>query len=73
MQKLLICLMTNSRTTSQSPSQAMEVAESLMKESMALQSHLLWLTSRLIALTKRFKQPNLRATIQPIFAKELKH
>lgn len=50
-----------------------EVAESLIRESMALQSHLLWVTDLLTALAKRLVQPYSRDTIQPILVKVLEH
>ena len=50
-----------------------EVAESLSREAMALQSHLLWLTDLLEALTRQLDQPNAVATIQLIMTRVLEH
>ena len=50
-----------------------EVVESLTRESTALQSHLLWLTDLLMALTQRLDQPNATSTIQPILVKVMQH
>ena len=43
-----------------------EVAESLTRDSTALQTHLLRLADLLMALTQRLDQPNAATTIQPI-------
>ena len=48
-----------------------EVAEALLREATALQSHLLWITDLLMALTQRLDQPNASVTIQPILRKVL--
>ena len=50
-----------------------EIAELQNPESAALQSHLLWLTDLLIALTKRREQPNAVLTIQQILSKVFQH
>ena len=50
-----------------------EVAESLSREAMVLQSHLLWLMELLEALTRWLDQPNAVAMIQPIMTRVLEH
>ena len=51
----------------------MKVAESMSREATALQSHLLWLTDLLVALTQRQDQPSAAATMQPIMTRVLEH
>ena len=43
------------------------------RESTALQSHLLWLSDLLMALTRKLEQPSCRPTNQPILTKVLEH
>ena len=45
----------------------------MSREATALQSHLLWLTDLLMALTLRLDQPNAAATTQPIITRVLEH